>query len=148
MKTLGHQAGLILSTEPSGLCFNLKIHLQPTRFMIEWYGTRDQVLFLSKAFISVFIAWCHLGSLEACVKHVGSTGVVAKSAIRQVGMGYRVAGHTFGVLVLSCVLVTIWWVLVGGELGEPEDDDENDSSAGADGDGGEGVCDGGGSGRG
>ena len=79
--------------------------------MVGWYGTRDQVLFLSKAFISVSIVWRHLGSLEACVKHLGSTGVVTKSAMRQVGMGYRVASQTFGVLVLSCVLVTIWWVL-------------------------------------
>ena len=32
--------------------------------------------------------------------------------------------------MLSCVLLTIWWVLVGGRLGEPEDeDDEKDSSA-------------------
>ena len=30
-------------------------------------------------------------------------------------MGYRVASQTFGVLVLSCVLVTIWWVLIGGD---------------------------------
>ena len=81
------------------------------------------------------------------MKHVGSTGVVAKSAMRQVGMGYRVASQTFGVLVLSCVLVTIWWVLVGGGLGEPEDE-EKDSSAGAGGGGGERVCDGGGSGGG
>jgi len=45
--------------------------------------------------------------------------------------------------------VTIWWVLVGGGLGEPEDEnDEKDSSAGIGGDGGEGVCDGGGSGGG
>ena len=42
--------------------------------MVGWYGTRDQVLLLSKAFISVSIAWSHLGSLEACVKHVGSIG--------------------------------------------------------------------------
>ena len=103
-----------LSTEPSDLCFNLKTHLQPTRFMIGWYGTRDQVLFLSKAFISVSINWRHLGSLKACVKHVGLIGVVAKLAMRQVGMGYRVASQTFGVLVLSCVLMTIWWVLIGG----------------------------------
>ena len=117
--------------------------------MVGWYGTRDQVLFLSKAFISVSIAWRHLGSLEACVKHVGSTGVVAKSAMRLVGMGYRVASQTFGVLVLSCVLVTIWWVLIGGGLGEPEDEDEEkDSSAGAGGGGGERVCDGGDSGGG
>ena len=62
-------------------------------------------------------------------------------------MGYRVASQTFGVLVLSCVLVTIWLVLVGGGLGEPEDvDDEKDSSTGAGGGGGEGVCGGGGSG--
>ena len=58
-------------------------------------------------------------------------------------MGYRVASQTFGILVLSCVLVTIWWVLVGGRLGEPEnEDDEKDSSAGAGGGGGEEVCDG------
>ena len=45
--------------------------------------------------------------------------------------------------------MTIWWVLVGGGLGEPEDEnDEKDSSAGIGGDGGEGVCDGGGSGGG
>ena len=50
--------------------------------------------------------------------------------------------------MLSCVLVTIWWVLVGGELGEPEDEDEEDSSAGAGGGDGEGVYDGGGSGGG
>ena len=63
-------------------------------------------------------------------------------------MGYRVASQTFGVLVLSCALVTIWQVLVGG-LGEPEDeDDEKDSLAGAGRGGGEGVCDGGGSGGG
>jgi len=98
--------------------------------MIGWYGTRD----------SVSIGWRHLGSLEACVKYVGSTGVVAKSAMRQVGMGYRVASQTFGVLVLSCVLMTIWWVLVGEGLGEHED---KDSSAGT---GGGGVCDEGGGG--
>jgi len=114
--------------------------------MVGWYGTRDQVLFLSKAFISVSINWRHLGSLEACVKYMGSTGVVAKSAMRQVSMGYWVANQIFGVLVLSCVLVIIWWVLVEGGLGEPEDeDDEKDSSAGAGGGGG-GVCDGGDSG--
>ena len=80
---------------------------------------------------------------------MGSTGVVVKSAMRHVGMGYRVASQTFGVLVLSCVLVTIWWVLVGGGLGEPEDeDDEKDSSASAGAGDGEGVCDGGGSGGG
>ena len=80
---------------------------------------------------------------------MGSTRVVTKSAMRQVGMGYRVASQTFGVLVLSCVLVTIWWALVGGGLREPEDEDEEkDSSAGAGGGGGEGVCDGGGSGGG
>jgi len=72
--------------------------------MVEWYGTRDQVRLLSKAFISVSIAWCHLGPLEACMKYVGSTREVAKSAMRQVGKGYRVDSHTFGVLVLSCVL--------------------------------------------
>ena len=78
---------------------------------------------------------------------MGSTGVVAKSAMRQVGMGYRVASQTFGVLVLSCILVTICWVLLGGGLGEPEDeDDEKDSSVGAGGGGRERVCDGGGSG--
>ena len=60
----------------------------------------------------MFIVWRHLRFLEACVKQVGSAGVVAKSAMRQVGMGYRMASQTFGVLVLSCVLVTIWWVLV------------------------------------
>jgi len=59
-------------------------------------------------------------------------------------MGYRAASQTFGVLVLSCILATIWWVLVGGGLGEPEDEnDEKDSSAGAGGGSGEGVCDGG-----
>ena len=77
---------------------------------------------------------------------MSSTGEVAKSAMRQVGMRYWVASQTFGVLVLSYVLVTIWWVLIGGGLGEPEDDDgEKDSSAGAGG-GGEGVCDEGGGG--
>ena len=41
--------------------------------------------------------------------------------------------------------MTIWWVLIGEGLGEPEDEDnENDSSAGA---GGGGVCDGGGGGE-
>ena len=59
--------------------------------------------------------------------------------MRQVGMRYRVVSQTFGVLVLSYVLMTIWWFLVGGELGEPEDD-EKDSSVGASGGGGEGVC--------
>ena len=67
--------------------------------MVGWYDTRDQVLFLSKAFISVSIVWRHLGSLEACMKYVGLIGVVAKSAMRQVGMGYRVANQTFGILV-------------------------------------------------
>ena len=72
------------------------------------------------------------------------TGAVANSTMRHVGMGYRVARQTFGVLVLSCVLLTIWWVLVGGRLGKLEDeDDENDLSAGAGG-GGRGVCEGGG----
>ena len=33
------------------------------------------------------------------------------------------AGQTFSVLVLSCVLVTIWWVLVGKGPGEPEDEE-------------------------
>ena len=48
--------------------------------------------------------------------------------------------------MLSYVLLTIWWVLIGGGLGEPEDEDEEkDSSTGV---GGEGVCDGGGSGGG
>ena len=50
--------------------------------------------------------------------------MVAKSAMRRVGMGYRVASQTFGVLVLSCVLVTIWWVLIGEGLGGPEDKDD------------------------
>jgi len=59
--------------------------------MVGWYDTRDQILFFSKAFISMSIAWRHLGSLEACVKYVGSTEEVAKSAMRQVDMGYRVA---------------------------------------------------------
>ena len=59
---------------------------------------------------------------------------------------YQVASQTFGVLMLSFVLVTIWWVLIGGGLGESEDEDEEkDSSAGAGGGGGERVCDGGGS---
>ena len=58
--------------------------------MVGWYSTRDQLLFLSKTFISVSIAWRHLGALEACVKHMSSKGVVAKSAMRQVGMGYQV----------------------------------------------------------
>ena len=112
------------------------------------------VLLLSKAFISVSIAWHHLRSLEACVKHVGSTGEVAKSAMRQVGMrqvgmGYQVASQTFDNLVLSCILVTIWWVLIGGELGEAEDeDDKKDSSTGASGGGREGVCERGGGGGG
>jgi len=67
----------------------------------------------------------------------------------QVGMGYRVASQTFSVVVLSCILVTIWWVLVGGGLREPKDeDDEKDSSVGAGGGDGEGVCDGCGSGGG
>jgi len=66
------------------------------------------------------------------VKHVGSTGVMAKSAMRQVSMEYRVPSQTFGVLVLSCVLVTIWWVLIVRGLGEPKDENE-DSSAGASG---------------
>jgi len=137
---------LYLLTEPSGLCFNLKTHLQPTKFMVGWYGTSDQVLFLSKALISVSIAWHHLGSLEACVKHVGSTGVVAKSVMRQVGMGYRVTSQTFDILVLICVPVTIWWVLIEGKLGEPEDEEDvKDSTTGAGGGGGE-VCDGDGSG--
>ena len=106
--------------------------------MVGWYGTRDQVLFLSKTFISVSISWHRLGSLEACVKHVGSIGAVTKLPMRQIGMGYRVARQTFGVLLL-----------LGGELGEPEDEnDEKDSSAGAGGGVGEGVCDGGGSGGG
>ena len=65
-------------------------------------------------------------------------------AMRQVGMGYRVASQTFGVLVLFCVLVTIWWVLVGGRLGDAEDEDDEDSSAGTVGGDGEGVCEGGG----
>jgi len=60
-------------------------------------------------------------------------------------MGYRVASQTFGILVLSCVLVTIWWVLIGRGLGEPNDeDDKKGSSAGAGRGGGEGICDGGG----
>ena len=67
--------------------------------MVGWYGTRDQVLFLSKTFISVSIAWHHLRSLKVCVKHVGLTGEVAKSAMRQVGMGYQVASQT---LVFWC----------------------------------------------
>jgi len=75
--------------------------------MVGWYDTRDQALFLSKAFISVSIAWHHLGALETCVKYVDSTGAVTKSAMRQVGTGHRVASQTFNVLVLSCVLVTI-----------------------------------------
>jgi len=58
------------------------------------------------------------------------------------------ASQIFGILVLSCVLVTIWWVLVGGGLGEPEDEDDEDSSAGIGGGDGEGVCEGGGSGGG
>ena len=42
------------------------------------------------------------------------------------------ASQTFGALVLSYILVTIWWVLVGGGLREPKDeDDEKDSSVGA-----------------
>ena len=40
--------------------------------------------------------------------------------MRQIGMRYWVDNQTFGILVLSCVLVTIWWVLKGGGLGEPE----------------------------
>ena len=103
--------------------------------------------FILKAFISVSIAWRHLGSLEACLKHVGSTGVVAKSAMRQVGMGYRVASQTFGVLVLSCIHLTIWCVLIGGGLGEPEDKNDKDLSVGAGGSGG-GVCEEGGGGGG
>ena len=72
------------------------------------------------------------------MKHVSSIGVVAKSAMRQIGMGYRVASQTFGVLLL-----------LGGKLGEPEDEnDEKDSSAGAGGGDGEGVCDEGGGGGG
>ena len=64
------------------------------------------------------------------MKHVSSTGTVVKSAMRQISMGYRVASQTFGVLVLSDVLVIIWWVLVGEGLGELEDkDDVKDSSA-------------------
>ena len=52
--------------------------------------------------------------------------------MRQVSIEDQVVSQTFGVLVLSYVLVTIWWVLVGGGLGEPEDEDEEkDSSAGA-----------------
>ena len=117
--------------------------------MVRWYDTRDHVLFLSNAFISVSIAWRHLGSLKSCVKDVGLIRVVAKSAMRQVGMGYWVVNQTFGVMVLSYVLMTIWWVLIGGRLGEPEDEDEEkDSSAGAGGGGGEGVCDEGGGGGG
>ena len=104
--------------------------------MIGWYGTREQVLFLSKAFISVSIAWRHLRSLKDCVKHVGSTREVAKSAMRQVGTGYRVASQTFDILVLSCVLVTIWWVLIGEELGEPENEDDDKYSSASTGGGG------------
>ena len=45
----------------------------------------------------------------------------------QVGMGYRVASQTFGALVLSYVLMTIWWVLIGVGLGEAEVEDDEDS---------------------
>jgi len=58
------------------------------------------------------------------VKHVGSTREVTKSTMRHVGMRYRVGSETFGVLMLSCVLMTIWWVLIGGGLGEDEDEDD------------------------
>ena len=68
--------------------------------------------------------------------------------MRHVGMGYRVASQTFGVLVLSCVLVTIWWVLVGEGLGVAEDDVDDDSSTRCGGSGREGVCEGGGGGGG
>ena len=44
--------------------------------------------------------------------------MVAKSAMRQVDIGYRLASQIFGVLVLFCVLVIIWWVLIGRGLGE------------------------------
>ena len=73
--------------------------------MVVWHKRPDFVL--KQAFILVSIFWRHLDSLEACVKHVGSIGVVAKSAMRQVGMRYQVASQTFDVLVLSCVLMTI-----------------------------------------
>jgi len=63
--------------------------------------------------------------------------------MRQAGMEYQVASQTFGVLVLSCILVTIWCVLIGGGQGEPEDEDDEDSSASAGGGGGEGECEGG-----
>ena len=103
--------------------------------MVGWYNTRDQVLFLRKAFILVSIAWRHFRSLEAYVKHAGSTGVVAKSAMRQVGMRYRMTSQTFGVLVLSGVLVG-----PGRRgLGEPEDEDDEKDSAGAGGGGKKGV---------
>ena len=96
------------------------------------------------------IFWRHLGSLEACVKYVGSSGEGAKLAMRQVGMRYRMASQIFGVLVLSCVLMTIWWVLVGGGLGaaEDEDEEEEDSSVGTGRGGGEEVCERGGGGGG
>ena len=87
-----------------------------------------------------------LGIFRSLRETFGFNRSGAKSAMRQVGLGYRVASQTFGVLMLSCVLVTIWWILVGGGLGEPEDEDDEDSSAGVGGGGGEGVCDGGGSG--
>ena len=63
--------------------------------------------FILKRDIHLSVYWRHLGSLEACVKHVGSAGVVAKSAMRQVGIGYWEASQTFGVLMFSCILVTI-----------------------------------------
>ena len=58
------------------------------------------------------------------------------------------ASQTFGILVLSYVLMTIWWVLVGGRLGEAGDEDDEDSSTGSGRGSGKGVCEEGGSGEG
>jgi hypothetical protein len=68
--------------EPSTFLLIRKTPLQPTRFLAVEVGTRREVLFLSKASNSEFIACLQFGSIEAYEKHVGSVIVRSLVAVK------------------------------------------------------------------
>lgn len=57
---------------PSELCLTWNIHLLPTILVVDSVGTKVQELFLSRAWNSSFIAWCHLRSTKAALTLMGS----------------------------------------------------------------------------
>lgn len=78
------------SIEPSAFCLSLKPHLQPTMLVDVYGGTRDQVLFWSRALNSSCIAARHSGMRIALEKHVSSTKAEWVSASSARGIRYLI----------------------------------------------------------